>query len=174
MSFTRPRYDACAYKTTLTESTSVAGYTMDPTKFNHCSPCRMEFGIVGGNNVSIFGGDMVQLESDLRGQTRVASQCPEKKYSPSTVIEGVKTNGCKPGCGKTGVPCGSLSCRQDDLKHLPACNIVDWGKRIDNVGYEIKYPPCPARGTPMAALPSAPRTREYKPSSWQGQIGKLM
>ena len=36
----------------------------------------MELGIVGGTGVSQIKGNLVDLENDLRGQTRSASQCP--------------------------------------------------------------------------------------------------
>tara|TARA_Y100000389_G_scaffold204235_1_gene255739 strand:+ start:5276 stop:5587 length:312 start_codon:yes stop_codon:yes gene_type:complete len=39
----------------------------------------MELGLLGGNNVSQIKGNLVDLENDLRGQTRYMSRCPEKK-----------------------------------------------------------------------------------------------
>ena len=40
----------------------------------------MELGIVGGTAVSQIKGNLADLENDLRGQTRSASQCPSKHY----------------------------------------------------------------------------------------------
>ena len=83
MSSTRLRNDTCAYKKQLLESTSPLNYALYTGKYENCSKCRVEFGIVGGNNVSLFNGNLVDLESDLRGQTRPASRCPSMKYQPS-------------------------------------------------------------------------------------------
>lgn len=172
MSFNRLKYDSCAYDKRLDESTSVLTWILDPNKYYNCNECRMEFGLVGGNNVSRYVGNLVDLESDLRGQTRVASDCPSKKYIPGTIVQGQVTNDCKPGCGTSGLPCGSLSCRNEKVKHLPACNMIDYGRRIDNVGYELSYPPCPARG-PKMVKPKKEKKHKFSPHEWQGQMGTL-
>ena len=172
MSFNHLSYDPCAYDKRLDESTSVLTYVLDPNKFYNCNECRIEFGVLGGNNVSRYIGNMVDLESDLRNQTRLASDCPSKKYIPGTVVQVKTNNGCKPGCGKSGLPCGSASCRKDPLKHLPACNIIDYGRRIDNIGYELNYPACPARG-PKMERPKKEKKSKFSVHAWQGQVGIL-
>ena len=145
MSFTRPRYDPCAYSKELDESTSTLNYMLDPNKHYSCNECRVDFGIVGGNNVSRIDGNMVDLESDLRNQTRLYSKCPAKKYLPQ----------CKPNCttSQTGLPCGSRSCQTTPLYHLPTCKMIHYKPRIDNIGYEINYPACPP--------PQEPKKRPY-------------
>ena len=82
MSSNRLIYDECAYKKSLEESISPLKYMMYPGKYDNDSKCRIEFGLVGGNGVSLFCGNLVDLESDLRGQTRLNSNCPTKMYSP--------------------------------------------------------------------------------------------
>ena len=82
MSSNRLSYDACAYQKTLQESTGPLDYMMYTGKFENCAKCRIEFGVVGGNGVSLFSGNLVDLESDLRGQTRMASSCPSTFYNP--------------------------------------------------------------------------------------------
>lgn len=139
MSFTRPIYDPCAYSKDLDESTSVLNYVLDPNKHYNCNECRIEFGLVAGNNVSRYEGNMVDLESDLRNQNRLYSRCPSKKYLPK----------CKKGCkSTTGLPCGDRSCKKDNMYHLPSCQIIQYKPRIDNTGYEINYPKCPAPKEP--------------------------
>lgn len=150
MSFNRPIYDPCAYNKRLQESTSVLTYNLDPNRFYNCNQCRIGFGIVGGNQVSISQCNLVDLESDLRNQTRLYSQCPEKKYLPL----------CDPKCkSNTGLPCGNAACRCDNLVHLPECNMIQYKPRIDNVGYELNYPPCP--GPPSFVCP--PKNRQLPP-----------
>ena len=82
MSSNRLSYDACAYQKNLQQSTGPLDYAMYTGKYENCAKCRIEFGVVGGNAVSLFSGNLVDLESDLRGQTRIASLCPKTMYNP--------------------------------------------------------------------------------------------
>ena len=83
MSSNRLTYDQCAYKEALKQSTSQLDYNLYNGKFENTAKCRIEFGTVGGNGVSLYSGNLVDLESELRGQTRLASQCSETLYKPS-------------------------------------------------------------------------------------------
>ena len=150
MSFTRSFYDACAYNKELRQSTSVLDYVLDPNKFYNCNPCRIELGTFGGNNVSLSKDNLVNVESDLRNQTRQLSRCPERKYLP-------ECEGCD--CNE-GLPCGGDSCvDRVPRTDLPSCNIINYAPRIDNVGYSVKYPGCPVEnmtsvdGQPMKYQP---------------------
>jgi len=116
MSSNRLIYDTCAYKKTLQESTSPLNYTLYPGKFENCSKCRIELGVVGGNGVSLFSGNLVDLESDLRGQTRPASLCPKNKYEPR----------CSKS-GNDGLPCGSFN-TQEKMINQPACQMQNFPK----------------------------------------------
>lgn len=82
MSFTRLQYDVCNYKQELGDNVSVLGYLLDPIKYNHCSPCRSELGLVGGNNVSQAKGNLVDLENDLFGINRGQSKCALTRHLP--------------------------------------------------------------------------------------------
>lgn len=83
MSSNRLCYDSCAYQTKLQQSTSPLDYALYAGKFENVGKCRIEFGTVGGNAVSLYAGNLVDLESDLRGQTRLNSQCPATKFNPA-------------------------------------------------------------------------------------------
>lgn len=52
------------------------------TTFIHPDPKRHILGIVGGNEVSLIKGNMVDLESDLRGINLPNTFCPWRKYQP--------------------------------------------------------------------------------------------
>jgi hypothetical protein len=82
MSYSRISYDTCTYSQKLNENVSQIGYVLDPLKYKHCSPCRFELGLVGGNNVSNISGNIVDLESNLFGIDREASKCSALKYLP--------------------------------------------------------------------------------------------
>lgn len=84
MSSNRLIYDSCTYQNKMKTSTGPYDYAMMDSKYEHSAKCRIENGIVGGNQVSLYAGNLVDLESDLRGQTRLASKCPTKKYMPSS------------------------------------------------------------------------------------------
>jgi hypothetical protein len=62
------------------------GYTMIPQKFYHPNAGRHGLGLVGGNEVSLISGNMVDLESDLRNITRDLSNAPSKQYQPSCAL----------------------------------------------------------------------------------------
>jgi len=96
MSSNRLSYDPCAYTASLKQSMSPLDYMLYTGKYENSAKCRIEFGTVGGNGVSIFSGNLVDLESDLRGQTRIASLCPSTMYNPSQKMNGKLLN--QPSC----------------------------------------------------------------------------
>ena len=111
MSFSRLQYDKCSYKKNLGESMSIGHYQMYSGKYDNKNKCRIDFGVVGGNEVSLYKGNLVDLESDLRGQTRLNSHCPSMKYSPR--CQNLKNN---------GLPSGKVRC-ESHLINLPTCQI---------------------------------------------------
>lgn len=90
MSFNRLTYDTCAYKQDLSENVSQLSYLMDPVKFEHCQKCRHEIGLVGGTNVGVIQGNMVDLENELMGINRPNTQCPSYKFTPRSdgIVQG--------------------------------------------------------------------------------------
>jgi hypothetical protein len=63
---------------------------LDPIKFEHCSKCRNELGLVGGTSVGVPTGNMVDLENNLIGIDRPNTRCPTYKYLPrdDNVVQG--------------------------------------------------------------------------------------
>ena len=90
MSWTRVHTDSCNYKQSLSENVSQLSYLLDPIKFEHCSKCRHELGIVGGTAVGVPNGNMVDLENNLMGIDRPNTRCPSYKYVPSetAIVQG--------------------------------------------------------------------------------------
>ena len=84
--------------------------------FENCQKCRHEFGLLGGTAVSHIKGNLVDLENDLRGQTRLLSHCPDKNYKP-------KCSWCR-NCDE-GLPCGCIDC-QDELINLQTKNMFHY------------------------------------------------
>jgi hypothetical protein len=118
MSSNRLSYDSCAYKKALQQSTSPLDYMLYTGKYDNCAKCRIEFGTVGGNGVSLFSGNLVDLESDLRGQTRLNSLCPSSHYKP-------ECNNCDNKMN--GIPCSSSNCKPK-LMHQPSCQMQYYPK----------------------------------------------
>ena len=139
MSSNRLMYDTCAYKKALSESVAPINYMLYPGKYENCSKCRIELGVVGGNNVSLISGNLVDLESDLRGQTRQASLCPSNKYQP-------KCNGCKNS--NDGIPCSGAKC-QEKLIHQPACQMHRYPKMPMPPAQQIYNCNYPSKGQPL-------------------------
>lgn len=111
MSFNRMKYDNCQTSREQNENVSILGYILSPLRYEHTEKCRHELGIVGGTAVSHISGNMVDLESDLRGQTRYNSMCVSKQFSPST--DGwIRNDMTSPISTK--------------LEHLPSCQMIGY------------------------------------------------
>jgi hypothetical protein len=118
MSSNRLSYDEDAYKVALKQSTSQLDYSLYTGKYENCAKCRIEFGTVGGNGVSLYSGNLVDLESELRGQTRLASLSPAKMYKPS----------CKSCDNKmNGMLCDTTDCKPK-MNHQPSCQMQYYPK----------------------------------------------
>jgi hypothetical protein len=57
-------------------------YTYQVTQRINPTPQRHILGLVGGNEVSLIKGNMVDLESDLRGINIPNTFCPQRQYQP--------------------------------------------------------------------------------------------
>lgn len=118
-SFTGLTDDSCAYKQRLMESTSPFRYQMELAKYESCSKCFQAYpgfqGTLGGRGPSV-GPRRIDMDSDLRGQTRLLSRCPQKKYNPFSYKHCQQCNNCN-----TGLPCGCSHCQSRDIDALNDC-----------------------------------------------------
>jgi hypothetical protein len=153
MASTRSAYDACSYAQSLNESVRPLYFWLDPVKYVHCQPCRVDFGIVGGNESSRIAGDWVQLESDLRGQTRPLSRCVGAQYHPRRDLDVIRG-------GPDYLQCGRVQPDIDvRLKHLPDCSMFPLPPRM----------PAPRFSQPSCSGPLPARARA--PLAWSDQRG---
>lgn len=113
MSFNHITTDHCTYKRHLTENVSILSYVLSPFRYEHADKCRHQLGLVGGTAASHVVGNLVDLESDLRGQTRYLTKCTKNAPRPlngtNDIIENDKTN--------------PINTR---LVHLPACQMISY------------------------------------------------
>lgn len=116
---TRNISDDCAYKQRLHESTSPLLYNINPIAYESCTKCHMAYpgfiGALGGQGFGI-GPDRVDIDSDLRGQTRLLTNCPTHKYNPYSY----KYCGACQNCNQ-GLPCGCNHCKTVDISGLKDC-----------------------------------------------------
>ena len=115
MSFTRMVYDSCAYNNELAQSVAPGHWIMDPVRYYHPEKCFNQLGIVGGTAVSHINGNLVDLENDLRGQTRPNTHCPNYKYLPGQTQ------------GREYIKPVVHPNIDTSLKHLPACQMFGYG-----------------------------------------------
>jgi hypothetical protein len=120
----------CSLQKCLAESKGILAYRTDVNRYYNTTPCRIEQGIVGGNDVSIYDGNLVDLDSELSGRTRQATKCPKGRYIPGTIIQDRDTISCKSltDCSK------EVNKR---LTHLPTCNIINYKPKPKSVGYNL-------------------------------------
>ena len=76
-SFNRKRYDNCAYRQDLLQSTTPVNYHMFRSKFENCSILTAE----EGKYYAPF--DLVDVEAELLNITRYDSKCDENRYNPN-------------------------------------------------------------------------------------------
>jgi hypothetical protein len=112
MSFNHLNVDSQTYKYRLDESVSTLDYLLSPFRYEHKNKCRHELGLVGGTAVSHIQGNLVDLESDLRGQTRLATKCVSRQWQPVADGEKIHNDKTEP-----------IDTRQ---KHLRACQMIGY------------------------------------------------
>jgi hypothetical protein len=111
MSFNHLMYDKCQTHREQDENVSMLGYIMSLYKHENENKCRHELGLVGGSAVSHVKGNMVDLESELRGQTRLATMCVDRQYRP-TESDWIRNDKTEP--------------IQTTLQHLPSCQMISY------------------------------------------------
>ena len=99
------------------QSMKSAELILDNVKYENENKCRVEFGLVGGTNVSHTKNNLVDLENDLIGLTRTSNKCSEFQYVPpeGTILKPINYIKC------TENPTLNL-----EKKHLKSCNFFDF------------------------------------------------
>jgi hypothetical protein len=129
MSFNRLMYDEDTTHFKLLEKTGSLGYLLLPDKYYNVNDCRINRGLVGGNNVSKIEGNLVDLESDLFGVTRKASLAPNNHYlSPCSIGD---LNNCKASnILIKGNPSTEERVIDTNLKSLDECSIINYKPNV--------------------------------------------
>lgn len=77
----RPIYDNCEYQKRLYESTSPLSYQLFQAKYENCNKCRYD--------KFWTPYELVDIETELRNQTRPLSKCDQFQYSPDCERSGM-------------------------------------------------------------------------------------
>ena len=77
----RLKYDTCSYEKYLYESTSPLSYNLYQGKFENCNKCVYD--------KFWTPYQLVDIETELRNQTRPLSHCDQFKYSPDCKRSGL-------------------------------------------------------------------------------------
>lgn len=85
---------------------------MTPFRFEHKDKCRHDLGLIGGATVSHIEGDLVDLESELRGQTRFMTKCVNRQYMPTPENGMIHNDKTQP-----------ISTKK---LHLPSCQMISY------------------------------------------------
>lgn len=112
--------DDCAYKRRIHESTSPLLYNINPIAYESCTKCHQAYpgfiGALGGKGFGI-GPNRIDIDSELRNQSRLLSRCPSHKYNPTSY----KNCGSCKKCDQ-GLPCGCQHCAtKSDVSRLQDC-----------------------------------------------------
>lgn len=109
MSFNRTKYDNCSYKQDLKSSVDTLSHILSPYRYEHKDKCIHQLGFLGGTAVSHIQGNLVDLDSELRGQTRILTKCYANQYVPSA--DNMINNDKTPPINTT-------------MNHLPSCQSI--------------------------------------------------
>jgi hypothetical protein len=103
------------------QSAGMFAYTQLPQKFENPNKCRNELGLVGGTEVTNISGNLVDLESDLFGITRVQSKCIARQYQPACPLGGQGCPDTPPSFSFREKATGAVQTVNTTPRNLPAC-----------------------------------------------------
>ena len=103
------------------QSAGMFAYTQLPQKFENPNKCRNALGLVGGTEVSNISGNLVDLESDLLGITRVQSKCIARQYQPACPLGGPDCPDTPPDFSFRDKSTGEVQTVRTAPRDLPTC-----------------------------------------------------
>jgi hypothetical protein len=114
-SFANLNYDKCALDKKDQENTSHFNWTVDKNYGESNTACFVSASPFSHFPLRFSPSNVIQIESDLRGQNFKLSKCPELKYNPSAnCTECEKCN--------EGLPCGCPHCIKRKQEFLKDCD----------------------------------------------------
>jgi hypothetical protein len=108
------------------QSVGMFEYTQLPVKFENPNKCRNALGLVGGSEVSNISGNIVDLESDLLGITRVQSKCIARQYQPACALGGAGCPDTPPSFTFRNKSTGEVRTVNTTPRNLPTCQYTTY------------------------------------------------
>jgi hypothetical protein len=138
MSSNKLKYDNCQFMSELNQSMSTANWILDSNRFENNTKCFNQFGLLGGTTVSHAKGNIIDIESDLMGTTRLNSKCPTNKYL-NPCPQSSTLNACQP---KQIIiqQTPNQQRRVVNLQpvHLKQCQMVNYQNKLPNRYYPVR------------------------------------
>ncbi len=129
-SFTRSQYDKCNVEKRDQESRGPFNWIMDPVYESKeaCYQAQAPFIV---SNVKGISRANIDIESDLRNQTRILSKCPSSRFNPTTQDYCKNCKNCD-----TGLPCDCTHCRDKRYEN----ELKDCTKNLASQYTRVKKP----------------------------------
>lgn len=83
--FTNLRYDQEAYAEEVARSTDPLLYRLDPNFSVNCNKCFAPYGPIGGQNNSVSVGNQIDVDSVLRGVSKISSKSNRQQIPDSLI-----------------------------------------------------------------------------------------
>jgi hypothetical protein len=141
-SFTKSLYDNCNLKKKDEESTGAFKWITDSV-YEHKDSCNVDASPFMHNQFKSIPSKAVDIENDLRNQTRLLSRCPESRFDPSKVtsdnkftskLENCKSNNLVPQYTRVNKPCNIFSGISINRFH-PLCEDLQDTNKIQSNSY---------------------------------------
>lgn len=141
-SFTNSLYDTCNIEKKQQESTAPFNWITDAV-YEHQDSCYVDASPFMHNQFKSVPAKAVDIENDLRNQTRPLSRCPSARFDPSKVqndnkftskLENCKTTGLVPEYTRINKPCNIFSGISINRFH-PLCEDLQDTNKIQSNSY---------------------------------------
>jgi hypothetical protein len=128
MSSNKLIYDSCAYSLRVNDNKDIFKYQVYVPKFENCTKCK-----TSAEEDRQRMSNRVDLESELRDQTRLSTLCPSKKYLPCGFGN---SDACKTYPTITPSLCEREIVQWD--KHIPSNRLYDTTFKADTETCEMR------------------------------------
>lgn len=141
-SFTNSLYDECNLEKKHQESTGAFSWITDPI-YEHKESCYVESSPFMHNQFKSIPAMAVDIENDLRNQTRLLSRCPSTRFDPSKAtndnkftskLENCKNTPLVPEYTRINKPCNIFSGISINRFH-PLCDDLQDTNKIQSNSY---------------------------------------
>ena len=114
-SFSNSLYDKCNLEKKEQESTGPFNWITDNV-YSHPHSCHASSSPFMHNPFKSIPANSIDIENDLRNQTRLLSRCPSTRFDPTELKNCKECKNCD-----SGIPCDCLHCKDNKYKLFDDC-----------------------------------------------------